>query len=83
MDSKENFRNINLVEDALLLVEQNFYFLHAGEFFTSLLKEKDLTIKNDVTIQHLFKKQTNQDIGNNFWLFFAEFIHNYVILTAN
>jgi hypothetical protein len=54
MDSKENFHNIDLVEDALLLVEQNFYFLHAGEFFTSLSKEKDLTIKNDLNVKKYF-----------------------------
>lgn len=28
-----------LLEDALLLVEQNFYFLHAGQFFGKLAKE--------------------------------------------
>jgi hypothetical protein len=32
-----------LVEDALLLVEQNFYFLHMGEFFSKLSKTEDFT----------------------------------------
>jgi hypothetical protein len=30
-----------LLEDALLLVEQNFYFLHAGQFFGKLAKEAE------------------------------------------
>ncbi|MFV0481317.1 MAG: hypothetical protein ACK5LP_04975 [Campylobacteraceae bacterium] len=34
-----------LIEDALLLVEQNFYFLHAGEFFARLIKKEDLSNK--------------------------------------
>ncbi len=32
-----------LLEDALLLVEQNFYFLHAGAFFDKLSREHDLS----------------------------------------
>lgn len=32
-----------LVEDALLLVEQNFYFLHAGEFYDALNRREDLS----------------------------------------
>jgi len=32
-----------LLEDALLLVEQNFYFLHVGEFFGELSKKEDLS----------------------------------------
>jgi len=34
-----------LIEDAILLVEQNFYFLHAGEFFAKLAKEEELSPK--------------------------------------
>ncbi len=30
------------VEDALLLIEQNFYFLHAGEFYDTLNRHEDL-----------------------------------------
>ena len=32
-----------LVDDALLLVEQNFYFLHAGEFYDALNRREDLS----------------------------------------
>ncbi|NKQ41469.1 MAG: hypothetical protein HF962_07865 [Sulfurovum sp.] len=32
-----------LLEDALLLIEQNFYFLHAGEFFDAVSRETDLS----------------------------------------
>jgi len=32
-----------LLDDALLLVEQNFYFLHMGEFFGKLSKTEDFT----------------------------------------
>ena len=32
-----------LVDDALLLVEQNFYFLHAGEFYAALNHREDLS----------------------------------------
>ncbi len=32
-----------LVEDALLLIEQNFYFLHIGEFFSDLSKKEELS----------------------------------------
>ncbi|DAB35383.1 MAG TPA: hypothetical protein CFH82_00500 [Sulfurospirillum sp. UBA12182] len=35
-----------LVDDALLLVEQNFYFLHVGKFFDKLSKKEDLSSKN-------------------------------------
>lgn len=32
-----------LLDDALLLVEQNFYFLHVGKFFDKLSKKEDLS----------------------------------------
>ncbi len=32
-----------LVEDALLLIEQNFYFFHAGEFLDTVSRKTDLT----------------------------------------
>lgn len=35
--------NSVLLDDALLLVEQNFYFLHVGEFFGDLSKKEKLT----------------------------------------
>lgn len=34
-------KNKILLEDALLLVEQNFFFLHAGQFFGKLAKEAE------------------------------------------
>lgn len=45
-----------LLEDALLLIEQNFYFLHVGEFFTKLSKETDLSKDNDLNIKKTFDK---------------------------
>lgn len=41
-----------LIEDALLLVEQNFYFLHIGEFFAKLIKKENFLDKvQDVVIE--------------------------------
>lgn len=34
-----------LIDDALLLVEQNFYFLHVGEFLAQLIKKSDFSDK--------------------------------------
>jgi len=53
MDLKENLQD-DLVEDALSLIEQNFYFLHAGEFFTSLSKRKNLTTNNNLNVKKYF-----------------------------
>lgn len=39
-------QNNILLEDALLLVEQNFHFLHVGEFFGELSKKEKLEEKN-------------------------------------
>jgi len=36
-------QNNILLDDALLLVEQNFYFLHVGEFFGTLAKKEKLS----------------------------------------
>lgn len=52
-----------LIEDALLLVEQNFYFLHAGEFFTNLSKTTDLIKNNNLNIKKVFS--TNQEYSFN------------------
>jgi len=54
MDLRENLQDNDLEEDALLLIEQNFYFLHAGEFFTSLSKRKNLTTNNNLNIKKYF-----------------------------
>ncbi len=40
-----------------MLIEQNFYFLHIGEFFTSLSKQKDLSIDNDINIKKYFDNE--------------------------
>ncbi len=42
-----------LLDDALLLVEQNFYFLHVGEFFGNLSKKENLTNK-ELRIKRVF-----------------------------
>lgn len=43
-----------LLEDALLLVEQNFYFLHVGEFFGTLSKKETLSDR-DLKIRRNFE----------------------------
>ena len=45
--------NSVLLDDALLLVEQNFYFLHVGEFFGNLSKKEDLT-NRDLSVKRTF-----------------------------
>ncbi len=42
-----------LLDDALLLVEQNFYFLHVGEFFGNLSKKENLTNK-ELRVKRVF-----------------------------
>jgi len=51
MDTQE------LVNDALLLIEQNFYFLHAGEFFDAVSRRSDLSAIYD---PHVYKKFDDQ-----------------------
>jgi len=43
-----------LVDDALLLIEQNFYFLHAGEFFDVVSRQTDLSQHYDPRIYKKF-----------------------------
>ncbi len=45
--------NSVLLDDALLLVEQNFYFLHVGEFFGNLSKKEDLA-KKELAVKRTF-----------------------------
>ena len=45
--------NTVLLDDALLLVEQNFYFLHVGEFFGDLSKKEDLS-NRDLRVKRTF-----------------------------
>jgi hypothetical protein len=46
--------NDTLLDDALLLVEQNFYFLHAGEFFDTVSRQTDLSRFYDPRIYKKF-----------------------------
>ena len=50
--------NSVLLDDALLLVEQNFYFLHVGEFFGNLSKEEKLTNRN-LNVKRCFSEGQN------------------------
>jgi hypothetical protein len=50
--------NSVLLDDALLLVEQNFYFLHVGEFFGDLSKKEDLT-NRDLNVKRSFSEGQN------------------------
>jgi len=46
--------NDTLLDDALLLVEQNFYFLHAGAFYAQISRQSDLTHHFDTTVTKVF-----------------------------
>ena len=41
-----------LIDDALLLIEQSFYFLHVGEFFAKIAKDRDLSGEADDIVIH-------------------------------
>ena len=56
--------NSILLEDALLLVEQNFYFLHVGEFFGELSKKEDLTNRN-LEIKRRFDEAQSYNFNPN------------------
>jgi len=60
-----------LLEDALLLVEQNFYFLHMGEFFGKLSKTEDFTDRSLFVV----KKYENEKA----YYFNAELIHELLL----
>jgi len=60
-----------LLDDALLLVEQNFYFLHMGEFFGKLSKTEDFTNRSLFVV----KKYENEKA----YYFNAELIHELLI----
>jgi hypothetical protein len=47
-----------LLDDALLLIEQNFYFLHAGEFFDAISRQTDLSSIYDPRIYKIFDDST-------------------------
>lgn len=53
-----------LLDDALLLVEQNFYFLHVGEFFGELSKKEDLTNRN-LEIKRRFDEAQSYNFNAN------------------
>jgi len=57
-------QNSILLDDALLLVEQNFYFLHVGEFFGDLSKKEKLTNKN-LKIKKTFDESQNYSFNPN------------------
>ena len=50
--------NSVLLDDALLLIEQNFYFLHVGEFFGSLSKKEKLS-NRDLKVKRVFSESQN------------------------
>lgn len=60
-----------LLDDALLLVEQNFYFLHMGEFFGKLSKTEDFTDRSMFVV----KKYENEQA----YYFNAEIIHELLL----
>ena len=60
-----------LLEDALLLVEQNFYFLHMGEFLGKLTKTEDLVDRS------LFVVKKYE--GDQAYYFNAEIIHELLL----
>ena len=47
--------NDTLLDDALLLVEQNFYFLHAGAFYAQISRRSNLTHHFDTTVTKAFE----------------------------
>lgn len=63
--------NETLLDDALLLVEQNFYFLHMGEFFGKLSKTEDFTDRSLFVV----KKYDNERA----YYFNAEIIHELLV----
>lgn len=60
-----------LLDDALLLIEQNFYFLHMGEFFGKLSKTEDFTDRSMFVV----KKYENERA----YYFNAEIIHELLV----
>ncbi|MDD2383614.1 MAG: hypothetical protein PHN18_05445 [Sulfurospirillaceae bacterium] len=60
-----------LLDDALLLVEQNFYFLHMGEFFGKLSKTENFTDRSLFVV----KKYENERA----YYFNAEIIHELLL----
>lgn len=53
-----------LLDDALLLVEQNFYFLHVGEFFGSISKKENF-LDRDIDIQRKFDENKRYNFNTN------------------
>jgi hypothetical protein len=47
-----------LLDDALLLVEQNFYFLHAGAFYSQISRAANLSHHFDTTVTKQFEDGT-------------------------
>ena len=60
-----------LLDDALLLIEQNFYFLHMGEFFGKLSKTEDFTDRSLFVVKKYEKDQA--------YYFNAQIIHELLL----
>ncbi len=60
-----------LLDDALLLIEQNFYFLHMGEFFGKLSKTEDFTNRSLFVV-----KKYEED---RVYYFNAQIIHELLV----
>lgn len=60
-----------LLDDALLLIEQNFYFLHMGEFFGKLSKTEDFTDRSLFVVKKYEKNQA--------YYFNAQIIHELLL----
>lgn len=57
-------RDNTLLDDALLLVEQNFYFLHIGEFFGALSKKENLADR-DLSVKRGFEESQKYSFNPN------------------
>lgn len=64
-----------LLDDALLLIEQNFYFLHMGEFFGKLSKTENFTDRSLFVV-----KKYDMDKA---YYFNAQIIHELLINAQN
>lgn len=53
----------DLLDDALLLIDQNFYFLHVGEFFGTLAKQKPL-FGLDLRVNRVFETKEEYTFNN-------------------
>lgn len=66
-------KQVHLEEDALLLVEQNFYFLQTGAFFTALAKDHPLFTTCNM---HISKKVSGHSVYDFNALIIKEMLEN-------